>query len=253
MNIYNAQQTEDRIKAFCRYIIFVDFLMPNMITKNNMIVFLVQNILHTLINLIRNNNSDLELKLATCSYLKKLLGNILPECVESSKKILVLIINILIPIARDDTLMGRESLSLLEFLVIDNAVILSEVIQDLDPFPQEHKFQRICNVYQRLRYENVSVTLENEIKHFLNAGNIMEVVGCREEGLKCLRKQLSTKKDELKKLYGELYKLRGFSEDTHGSILHQLVCMLVKLTTSDNPTVSTKSFMFIYFHSITKY
>lgn len=88
------------------------------------------------------------------------------------------------------------------------------------------------------RYENTLVSLENEIKHFLNAGNVMGVVSCREEGLKCLKGQLSEHKQELKEIYSKLYKMRGFSEDLHNSILHQLICMLVRLTTSENSVVS---------------
>lgn len=164
VNIYNEQQIEESIKAFCHYVIFVDFLIPNMTVKNNMTVFLVHNILHTLINLIRkNNNGDLVLKIATCWFLKKFLGNILPECAELSKKILVLIINILIPIAREETTIGGKALAVLEFLIVDNAVILSEVIQDLDPFPEELKFQKICDVYQKLRLEKYipGLTIKN--------------------------------------------------------------------------------------------
>lgn len=237
--------------------------MPNMIARNNMTVFLTHNILNTLINLIGKNDSETELKIAACRYLKKFLDNVLADCVELLTKVLVLIINTLIPIAREETAIGEESLALLEFLVVDNAVVLSNITQDLDPFPQETKFRKMCDVYHKLRYgrckeecrvlkskfsnfryENVSVTLENEIKHFLNAGSIIEGVGCREEGLKCLRMQLSSKKNELKNLYGGLYEMRGFSEDTHASILHRLICMLVKLTTSENPAVRKRTRLF---------
>lgn len=152
-NIYNAQQGEEMIKAFCHFVIIVDLLIPTMKTKNNTTVFFVHSILHTLINLMENSVDDCQLKIIVSRYLKKFLANILPECIELLKKILILIISTLIPIAREETIIGAQSLDLLEFLIIDNGSILTEVIQDLDPFPQEPKFQRIYDVYQKLRYE----------------------------------------------------------------------------------------------------
>lgn len=49
--------------------------------------------------------------------------------------------------------------------------------------------------------------------------------------------QLSEKKAELAGLYKELQDTRGFSEDCERSILHQLICFLVKIISRSDSKV----------------
>jgi hypothetical protein len=49
------------------------------------------------------------------------------------------------------------------------------------------------------------------------------------------------RKNELKNLYLELRKTRGFSEDCENSTVHQLICMLITLSCSSNRNVSTEA------------
>lgn len=131
-------------------------------------------------------------------------------------------------------------MDLLNFLIVDKNSHLIKAIASLDPFPLDEKFEKIQNMYNITKYANKNFRLEDEINHFLKVGNLMKSVDCRTEGLKHLRNQLATHKEELKELYNELYKLRGFSEECSRSIIHQLICMLVKMTSCSNKQVSLR-------------
>jgi hypothetical protein len=59
--------------------------------------------------------------------------------------------------------------------------------------------------------------------------------------------KLSGKKQELSILYKELNDKRGFSEDCADSLLHQLICMLVELTSVPDSRVS-RTVLVLYFY-----
>jgi len=56
---------------------------------------------------------------------------------------------------------------------------------------------------------------------------------------------LKTNEKELQNIYQELFKMRGFSEDCVKSILHCLICTLIKLTKSDKLEVCILSNIYI--------
>lgn len=85
-------------------------------------------------------------------------------------------------------------------------------------------------VYKSIKYKNGNFNLEQEIEHFIKAGQALKPHHCRLEGLKHLRLLLAGNKIELKQLYENLKNMRGFSEDCKNSIIHQLVYMLMKLS-----------------------
>jgi hypothetical protein len=63
----------------------------------------------------------------------------------------------------------------------------------------------------------------------------------------CNLLKLSEKKQELSVLYKELNDTRGFSEDCAKSLLHQLICMLVELTSVPDSNVS-RTVLVLYFY-----
>lgn len=192
-----------------------------------------------LIKLYKNN--EVLLSIAACKYFKIFCEKCLPFCGAIFEKLMVLIISTLVPIAKLDTQLSEECVKVLNFLIVDNSKYLYNSIGSLDPFPQDEKFEKIQHVYEKIKYGNDSFTLEQEIVHFLNAAGGMDMTDDRTEGLQHLKIQLSTKKTELAKLYANLHTLRGFCADCEESILHQLICMLVKLTSSSNSKVSLEA------------
>lgn len=192
-------------------------------------------------NLIKiNTSNNCEIAVAACRYYKKFVATSLQFCNDIFEKFLTLVISTVVPIAKLNLKISEECINLLNFLIVENSNLLYNTIGKLDPFPIEEKFEAIRELYIKIKYGNDTFTLEQEIVHFLNAGNLMDV-GCRSEGLKHLKLQLSNKKTELIKLYARLHHIRGFSEECQESILHQLICMLVKLTTSSDQVISLEA------------
>jgi hypothetical protein len=92
-----------------------------------------------------------------------------------------------VPFAKLSGDLGAKSRALLQFLVVENSGHLSSAIKMLDPFPSDI-FEEMCNAYTGGMIVNTRDSLEENIKHFLKAGN--KNVGCRAEGLKFLRTQV---------------------------------------------------------------
>lgn len=213
---------------------------PLLKQEHSMQKFLLHSIICTFNHLlIKNFKSDSLLHIITCNYLSNLILQILNDCVHlMQEKLLVLIMSTLVRIARQNSRTGELSMKLLNTLVLEKTEILVSVIKSLDPFPSEDKFSAIQAVYENLLYGTEDMSLEDTVRHFLKVGYAVGNVGYRGEGLKHLRKQLALKKEELKVMYGKLRESRGFSEDARESLLHQLICMLIKLTSSDDSVVS---------------
>lgn len=233
VDIYTATVLEEKIINFCHYTIILNEILPFLKTQNPMRVFLVNYVTCSLVNLI-NNEKERHTQVATaaCKYLKQIFQNILSDCAELIEKLLVRIVSTLVPIARNATTkIGQICLDLLNFLIIDNAYVLLKAVELLDPFPEEQLFEKLSSVHHTIKYGNKTLTLEEEIRLFLNTGTES---GCRTEGLKHLKKHLAERKDELKILYVNLSEMRGFAEDAQNSLLHRLICALVKLTRSEN-------------------
>ncbi|GLV35047.1 telomere fusion [Carabus blaptoides fortunei] len=241
MNLHKTQTFEEKLILLHRYSVLVDCIIPEIQLQNALKIFLIRSITYNLINLIKlYNNNEVLLSIVACKYFKIFCEKCLPFCATIFEKLMVLIISTLVPIAKLDTQLGDECLKVLNFLIVDNSKYLYNSIGSLDPFPQDAKFDKIQQIYEKIKYGNDSFTLEQEIVHFLNASGGLDMTD-RTEGLQHLKIQLSTKKSELAKLYADLHKLRGFCGDCEESILHQLICMLVKLTSSFNSRVSLEA------------
>lgn len=238
VSIYSAAVLGDKIRAFWHYTIIVDRIVSYLKIENPMQVFLVRDVVYGIINLInRESESHPQLAIFACVYLKRILQQILSDCTELIERLLMAVTSILVPIARQNSKIGDCCLDMLNYLIVDNAYVLLKAVESLDPFPEEQRFHNLSEVYRRIRYGNEAVTLEQEIRHFLNAGDS----ACRIEGLRHLKKQLSERKQEMKLLYEQLNEMRGFAEDAQSSLLHQLICTLLKLTKSGSLEVSTEA------------
>lgn len=242
VDIYNATVFEEKVGRFFHYIIALNEVLPFMKTEKSMQVFLVNYVICSLVNFINNEKERfVELAIAACKYLKQVFQNILLDCSELIEKLLVRIVSILVPIARKTTKIGEFCMDLLNFLIVDNAYVLLRGIELLDPFPEETRFKNLFNVHYKVKYANQPLTLEQEIRQFLNTGKATGIYDCRTQGLKYLKKHLAERKDELKDLYQKLNESKGFAEDAQNSCLHQLICLLVKLTISENEEVRVEA------------
>lgn len=182
--------------------------------------------------IVEDHGDDSFLNIICCQYFASFIRKILPENAKTFKNFLVTFISILIPVAKTDGVLGEECTKVLHLIVVVYGKNLSEAIKSLDPFPGDSQFNEMQEVYNNLKYEERLFSLEDEIKHFLNTGNLIGTSGLRTEGLKHLKIQLTTRKEELKDMYSKLYDLRGLPEDYKTSLLHNLICMLVKLSKS---------------------
>ncbi|CAH1736405.1 unnamed protein product, partial [Aphis gossypii] len=85
------------------------------------------------------------------------------------------------------------------------------------------------NIFCETNKEN-ETALYKDINYFLYQQNEnIDII----KSLQCLKLKLQTNEIELQNMYRELLKIRGFSEDCIKSILHCLICTLIKLTKSD--------------------
>lgn len=241
-DVYSATLQEEKITAFCHYTIIINQTLQFLKVENPMQVFLVDFVICSLVNLVSNEREACEaLAVAACVHLKRVLQHILSGCTELIEKLLVAIVSTLVPIARSLSKIGECCIDVLNYLIVENGCILLKAVECLDAFPEEERFESLSKVYDKVRYRNKAVSLEDELRHFLNTVKRTGGYGCRSEGLKHMKKLLGDRKQELKSLYQKLGDMRGFAEDVQDSLLHQLICALVKLTRSENLEVSLEA------------
>lgn len=237
MGLRKTQPCEEILKALHRYSVLIDYIIPELQTQNKMKIFLIRNIIYTLMDIIKENNNEFnnEISIAASKYFKRFSEKCLPYCNDVFENFLTLIISTFVPIAKVDTALGLESIAILNFLIVENSSLLYSAIGKLDPFPNTSQFEAIQEIYNKIKYGNDKFTLRQEITHFLEAGKLFSA-SCRLEGLIFLKNQLRNKA-ELSKLYAELHDMEGYSEDCEESILHQLICMLVQLASSSDSDI----------------
>lgn len=240
--VYAATVLEEKITAFCRYTVIINETLPFLKSQNPMQVFLVNYTTSSLINIIRNEQECFTpVAVAACNYLKLIFHQILADCAELIENLLVVVVNILVPIAGNVSQIGDCCMNLLNYLIVDNAYVLLKAVKSLDEFPNDARFAKLSEVYYKVKYGNENFTLTQEIQQFLNSVKRTDRNCFRCEGLKHLKKQLASRKGELQELYQSLSEIRGFAEDAQESLLHQLICALVKLSRSENSEVSLEA------------
>ncbi|XP_046739148.1 serine-protein kinase ATM isoform X2 [Diprion similis] len=235
-SIYNVNSIEDKSKALHHYMYFSIMLLQQIDRHyfDQMSAYIIRDICYTLINLTQENLRCITQ--ASCSYLYHLLKYILPKRHTDIESILRSIVTSMIPIVKTNE--ARHASEILTFLIVEQNHLLGEAIGRLDSFPMDEVFQVLRDIHLKLKYKSKQKqSLENEIRHFLNTrSENTEDYSIAE--LENLLEQLQTRKIELKEIYQSLGSVQKFSEDCAVSILHQLICALVKLTSSSDPDIS---------------
>lgn len=233
LDMYNAFTTDNKLKSFHRYTVWINVILNSLDVKNNCQHFFIRDTMYTLINLIENNKEITSFIAAVSRFIASFLVKILPKFSETFEQFLIFIVNSLKNFAVTLNTISDKCIESLHFLIVHNACHLMSAIEKLDKFPQDPKFNSIRNVHTKIKYENAEATLEEEINFFLQH----EDDSTRQDSLVHLRTLLSTEKVQLKGLYDKLENIRGFSEDCEKSPLHKLICMLAKMSCSTNESV----------------
>lgn len=238
-NIYKKKFEEYKIKAFHQYIFFCTLLIKELKKDyfNTLSMYVIKDIGYTLLHIIKIYD-DILRKLA-CKYFYKFIKHVLNVRCEQIKEILNFTVITLIPIIQMENI--PISLEILQFLIIDQKEILYDAIEKLNLFPKDPIFLDIRNIHYNLKYKAKKIcSLEEEVQHFLNTTSD-KYIHYSVEDVAHLHIQLSTRKEELRKLYDKLEIFHGFFDDCTSSILYQLVYKLIKLTTSSDINVSLEA------------
>lgn len=235
--IYEKFETQDKLRALHQYTNFIDVLITDLNVHDKFKEFAIWNVTHTLLNLVCDQFLEQQVQIAACRYLKMFCSRLLLNNVEIFECFFINMVNKLVSITELDNGTSRESLGLLHYFIVENQGTMNNIIKSLDPFPSHEKFVEINETYLRVTSSEI-LDLEGVIKKFVMVGNCTGNTDSRVEALKYLKTQLRERKSDLKVLYEKLNNIKGFCEDSKTSVLHQLICMLVKMTSSSNETVS---------------
>ncbi|XP_053981121.1 serine-protein kinase ATM isoform X1 [Hylaeus volcanicus] len=238
-NIYKKRFVEHKVKAFHQYMFFCTLIVEELNEDyfNKLSMYLIKDISYSLLHIIKVHD-DVLLHIA-CKYFYKFLKQVLPLRSKEIKEILSFAVITLISIAQAEKM--PITLDILSFLLIEQKEILCGAIEKLNSFPNVPIFREIRNVHNSLKYKREKTySLEEEVQHFLKS-LVDKNVNYSIEDISHLRLQLSTRKEELQKLYNKLETMRGFAEDCASSMLHQLIYKLIKLTASSDVDVSLEA------------
>jgi hypothetical protein len=194
VDIQQATTLEDKLSCLHHYAAFAHVLVKELGVAGDglgdMAAFVIRDVSHTLIHLMKQSyqKEEIPLAAASCHFYRLFCSECLPVCASVVQTFLIVIVSVLVPLAKLNDDLGAESQALLRFLVVENSEHLSSAIEMLDPFPEGSIFEEMREVYATLVQRKRLDTLEESIKHFLNAGN--KNLGCRAEGLKHLRTQV---------------------------------------------------------------
>jgi hypothetical protein len=194
VDIHQAPTLQDKLKSFHDYAAFAHILVQELSVSEDglgvMTTFIIRDVSHTLMHLMKQSyqKEEFPLVVASCHFYKLFCSKCFPVCASVVEEFLIVIVNTLVPFAKLNGDLGAESQALLRFLVVENSKHLPSAIAMLDPFPSDIIFEEMREVYTRIVNMNRRDSLEESIRHFLNAGN--KNLGCRAEGLKYLRTQV---------------------------------------------------------------
>ncbi|RZF43814.1 hypothetical protein LSTR_LSTR006355 [Laodelphax striatellus] len=236
--ISNSFSLHSRLVALHRYVVVCDFICADMDSVEEMRPFLAYTVIHNLLHLITNHELEDKVILSALIYLDQFISRCLILAPDVVNSFLGYIVTSLVLLAKNKNGEVRsKAVSILEVLIIENASITGEAVKNLDPLPNDEIFAPILENYKNIHFVRLDLPLIEDIKHFLRAGQLQTDESCRVEGLKYLKKQLSKKKTELKDLYGELHRATTSGE----KVVHSLICMLIKLTSSSETQVATEA------------
>ncbi|XP_056641369.1 serine-protein kinase ATM isoform X1 [Diorhabda sublineata] len=237
MNVYKSSVTKEKLKYFHRYAFFVEIITDCLTSKSCCRYFFVRDVLHTIFNIIENNERCTSMLLASCRFLNSFLKKILPKLSKTFIDFFHDVVSCLKMIYVTRKAIKNHCKDILNFLIVENKNYFEEEIKTLDKFPDQLDFRDIIIIQQNYRTSSEESFLEEQIDQFLNHKDILT----KEDSLVYLRKALEKNKDELKELYDKLRNIRGFSEDCEKSLLHRLICTLCQLSYSTNQNVSLEA------------
>ncbi|XP_034246355.1 serine-protein kinase ATM isoform X2 [Thrips palmi] len=248
-DLVNTIPLDQSIKALHSYTMFAQAIAFHLQSGEyrDLEFFVLSDVTYTLLYLIRENRQDPlkhDVCIGSCSFLHVLYQQLLPDCASTLNDLLPTIVGWLIPLSEGTDVLAVRSLKLMKLLLLDNSTHLKEAVGKLPPFPDTDKFQEINSLHCQLKYQGSSFTLEEEIRHFLSSAGSTSILASQDtmfDALVFLRKKLYEMKTELADLYQGLVHIRGFSSDCQKSILHQLICKLINLTSSTNLKVQIEA------------
>uniref|UniRef100_A0A8C2HF25 non-specific serine/threonine protein kinase n=1 Tax=Cyprinus carpio TaxID=7962 RepID=A0A8C2HF25_CYPCA len=190
--------------------------------------FVLRDIIYTLIHHI-NSRSCQQDEVSTrslslcCDLLSLVCQTAVQYCDDALESHLQVIVGTLTAQVTDQSAISQQVLSLLRFLVIENPEnsMLRNSIPLLEPFPDRAHFRDLRAAQHALKYSSGAFTLRQEIEHFLSVTSCDSLPLARLEGLKDLKRQLQTHKQQI----GQLLK----ESDPASCILVKLVLNLLQL------------------------
>ncbi|XP_051534451.1 serine-protein kinase ATM isoform X2 [Myxocyprinus asiaticus] len=192
--------------------------------------FVLRDIIYTLIHHI-NSRSAQQDEVSTrslslcCDLLALVCQTAVQFCDDALESHLQVIVGTLTAQVTEQSAISQKVLSLLRFLVMENPEnrMLRKSIPLLEPFPDRPAFRELRAAQHALKYTAGAFTLTQEIEHFLSVTSCDSLPLARLEGLKDLRRQLHSHKEQI----GQL--LRECHADPASCVLVKLVLNLLQL------------------------
>ncbi|XP_070568138.1 serine-protein kinase ATM-like [Ptychodera flava] len=223
-----SRHTYEKRRALLMYRLFVILLLAELHEGlGHAWAFVLKDVIYTLVHFLDDVGDSNDLLSACVDLFHSVCETAMKCCQEEFGKHLHVIITALIPHAEKETEVGRQAISLINFLLVEHGTQLSKAIEQLDPLPGSDVFTEARRIQEEVKYDGKEFSLLEEINHFLSVGETCDTAN-RLEGLRYLRKDLAEKKDELAVL------VRKCEENNGDSILIQLICKLIQLIQLSN-------------------
>ncbi|XP_006815117.1 serine-protein kinase ATM-like [Saccoglossus kowalevskii] len=223
-----AHHIHEKRRALLMYRLFVILLLTELhLGLGGTWAFVLQDIIYTLVHFMGDVTKSSDLILLCIDLLHTVCESATKCCYEEFGRHLHVIVTALIPHAEEDTDVGRQATSLLEYLIVENETKLSKAIEEIDPLPSSMPFVEARKIQNKVKYNGRSFNLLEEIHHFLRVGHTCKSSN-RLEGLKYLRQHLADKKDDLAVLVSQC------EENPSESTLLLLICDLIHLVQVGN-------------------
>uniref|UniRef100_A0A3B1JQ60 non-specific serine/threonine protein kinase n=1 Tax=Astyanax mexicanus TaxID=7994 RepID=A0A3B1JQ60_ASTMX len=221
----------ERHRILMMYHLFVNLLLQEV--KDGLggaWAFVLRDIIYTLIHQI-NSRSLQQDEVSTrslalcCDLLTTVCKTAVLVCDDALESHLQVIVGTLTAQVTERPVIAQQVLHLLKFLVIDNPDnrYLRRAIPLLEPFPDRPAFRELRAAQHQLKYSSRTFSLRQEIDHFLSVASCDSLPLTRLEGLKDLKRQLHTHKQQMEQLLKECH------ADPAGSVLVKLVLNLLQL------------------------
>uniref|UniRef100_A0A8B9JDB5 ATM serine/threonine kinase n=1 Tax=Astyanax mexicanus TaxID=7994 RepID=A0A8B9JDB5_ASTMX len=203
----------ERHRILMMYHLFVNLLLQEV--KDGLggaWAFVLRDIIYTLIHQI-NSRSLQQDEVSTrslalcCDLLTTVCKTAVLVCDDALESHLQVIVGTLTAQVTERPVIAQQVLHLLKFLVIDNPDnrYLRRAIPLLEPFPDRPAFRELRAAQHQLKYSSRTFSLRQEIDHFLSVASCDSLPLTRLEGLKDLKRQLHTHKQQMEQLLKECH------------------------------------------------